>query len=48
MLTLDEALGELGLEIKKAFQKSPGLLQEYENWLKEKGGENYDKQYSVS
>ncbi|MDY3973481.1 MAG: hypothetical protein SOY76_02465 [Veillonella caviae] len=49
MLPLDEALAELGFEIKKAFQRDPTLLGEYEEWLlSEKGGENYDKQYSVS
>lgn len=38
MKTLDQALGDIGFEIKQAFQRDSRLLKEYEQWLKEKGG----------
>lgn len=45
MNNLDSALGALGLEIIKAFQRHPELLKEFEEWkaTQSKGGEYNDK-----
>jgi hypothetical protein len=42
MNTLDTALGALGLEMIKAFQRYPDLLKEFEAWKasQSKGGES--------